>query len=37
MNTELMQYAQTFEQEVLAYRNLSKSDFIKQFIDENYA
>jgi hypothetical protein len=34
MNTELMQYAQTFEQEVLAYKNLSPSEFIKQFIDE---
>ena len=34
MNTELMQYTQTFEQEVLAYKNLSQSEFIKQFIDD---
>jgi hypothetical protein len=34
MNTELMQYAQTFEQEVLAYKNLTQGEFIKQFIDE---
>lgn len=36
MNTELMQYAQTFEQEILAYRDLSQSEFIKQFIDDWY-
>ena len=34
MNTKLMQYTQTFEQEVLAYKNLSQSEFIKQFIDD---
>ena len=34
MRTELMQYAQTFEQEILAYRDLSQSEFIKQFIDD---
>ena len=34
MNTELMQYAQTFEQEVLAYKNLSNSEFITQIIDD---
>jgi len=34
MNTELMQYAQTFEQEVLDYKNLSNSEFITQVIDE---
>lgn len=33
MNTELMQYSQTFEQEILAYKNLSQAEFIKQFID----
>ena len=36
MNTELMQCAQTFEQEVLAYKNLSQNEFIKQFIDNWY-
>lgn len=34
MNTELMLYAQTFEQEILAYRNLSQEEFVKQFIDD---
>jgi hypothetical protein len=34
MSTELMQYAQTFEQEVLAYQTLSQDEFIKQFIDD---
>ena len=36
MNTKLMQYAQTFEQEVLAYKNLSQDEFIKQFINNWY-
>jgi len=37
MNTELMQYAQTFEQEVWAFKNLSQREFITQFIDERYS
>jgi len=37
MNTELRQYAQAFEQEILAYRDLSPSEFIKQFMNDwNY-
>jgi len=34
MNTELRQYAQAFEQEILAYRDLSPSEFIKQFMND---
>lgn len=36
MNTELMQYAQTFEQEILAYQNLNQDEFIQQFIDDRF-
>lgn len=32
MKTELKKYADSFESEVLAYKALSKCDFIKQVI-----
>ena len=36
MKTELMQFAQTFEQEVFAYRRRGQHEFIKLLIDDSF-
>ena len=36
MKTELKQYAEAYASEVLSYRDLSESEFIKRYIDKNY-
>ena len=37
MNKELRQYAESYETELLAYEQLESSEFIKEYIDSNYA
>lgn len=36
MDKELQQYADNFENELLAYENLPRREFIQQFIDRDY-
>ena len=36
MDNELKQYAANFEEEVLAYENLPRDEFIKQYIDSQF-
>jgi len=36
MKTELQAYAESFESELVAFRDISKSDFIKKYIDSNF-
>ena len=36
MNKELQQYATSYENEVLAYEQMERPEFIQQYIDQNY-
>ncbi len=37
MNNELRQYAESYEAELIAYEQLEPAEFIKEYIDPNYA
>lgn len=37
MNNELHKYAESYEAELLAYEQLEQAEFIKEYIDSNYA